>query len=246
MANQKGIEYRKKENLKRFFYPQEWLDFYNTIPDKKKIYFDLLMQTGARYHELKMVEIRDIDFERNTILIRHPKTRVGGMKKIKITCTKCSSKINISKNLKFCPICGQKLENASEILNVYNKKIAGRRKELRKVKISNAFSSVLKQYIKKNKLSTNDTFNFPSAQGLRQLMHRKLKKLKVADWQDISPHNIRKTHENYLLATGSNPLSMRMHMGHSIDVAAAHYISANVFTQEEIGQIKMILGNLKV
>jgi integrase len=246
MVNQKGTEYRKKEDLKRFFYPQEWLDFYNVLDVKVKFYYNFLMQTGARYTELKHVEYKDIDWHRNIILIRFAKTRSGGLKRIKITCEKCNNKINLSKILKFCHLCGHEIKDTERLLELYNQKIVKRRREIRKIKVSKVFIEELKIKSKELNMNKDSTFNMPTIQHLNQTMKRILKKLKVSDWKDFSPHNVRKTHENYLLATGSNPLSMRMHMGHSIDVATAHYISANVFTPEEIGMIKMILNNLKV
>lgn len=245
MVNQKGSEYRKKEDLRRFFYPQEWNKFYNALPENSKFYFSFLMQTGARYKELKHVELRDIDFERNAIKIRYAKNRIGGIKKVKITCDNCKEKTYLSKKLIYCPNCGSKLDE-EKLKETYNKKVTKRRREIRTVKISEPFKEELKRIKNKNKMNLTDTFNFPSIQALRQMMHKKLKEVGIKDWREFTPHNIRKTHENYLLATGSNPLSLRMHMGHSIDVATAHYISNNIFSQEEIGMIKSILGNLHV
>jgi len=247
MVNSKGTEYRKKENIKRFFYPEEWNKFYNNLKsDKLRFYFNFLMQTGARYFELSHIEVRDIDFERHFIKIRFAKTRIGGMKKIKILCESCKSRINLSKDLKFCPLCGTEIENREELYSLYQNKITKRRRDIRDVKISDRFTQDLKNYIDKNKLNQNDIFKFPTIQHLNQTMKKILNKIGINDWKDFSLHNIRKTHENYLIATGSNVLSMRMHMGHSIDVASAHYISSNLFKDEEIGMIKLILDNLKV
>ena len=246
MVNAKGTEYRKKENIKRFFYPKEWIDFIDACPEQLKFFYNILMQTGARYHELSKVKVEDVNFERNFIEIKFPKTRIGGMKKIKIICIKCKNRSYISKSLKFCQYCGELFTNLREIEEQYKKQIINRRKEIRNVKISDKFKEEIKTYIKIHKLEKKDEFPLCTIQHLRQAMHRILIKIRVNDWKDFSPHNIRKTHENYLIATGSNPMSLRMHMGHAIDVATAHYISANVFTQEEIGIIKIILGGLKI
>lgn len=246
MVNQKGTQYRKKENLKRFFYPKEWIDFMDSVPTRLYFFYSALVATGARFHELSKVKVEDIDNARNFIAIKFPKTRVGGVRKIKILCDACQNKSYLSKDLKFCQHCGKLFENISEIQESYQKQIINRRKEIRNVKISDKFKEELKAYINKNKLKPQDELGFPSIQHLNQTMKRILQQIKIKDWQDFSVHNIRKTHENYLIATGSNPLSLKMHMGHAIDVAAAHYISANVFTQEEIGMIKVIIGNLRI
>lgn len=248
MVNIKGTEYRKKEDLKRFFYPKEWLNFYDVLNNNLKLqfHFNFLMQTGCRYYEASKVQIKDVDFERNKIKILHAKTRIGGLKKIKVTCTKCNNKIYLSKTLKFCHICGNEIKNINELMKIYTQKITKRRIDIRNVRISLQFANSIKRFIKEYNIQKTDTFNFPTIQHMNQTMKRILKQKNVLDWQDFSPQNIRKTHENYLLATGSNPLSIRMHIGHSLDVAAAHYISTNIFTSEEIGMIKIILGNLKL
>lgn len=246
MGHKKGVKFRKKENIKRFFYPNEYNKFISVISEKMKFYFDFLLQTGMRHNEAYYVKIKDIDFERNTITVTHAKTRIGGIKKIKILCPMCKEKIYLSKNLSFCSGCGNKIENIDDIILKYKNIIINRRRDLRKVRISEEFRNKISNRIKNLKLKQEDTFNFPTRQGMRQLMHRKLKEINILDWQDISPHNLRKTHENYLLATGSNILSIRMQMGHSIDIAVAYYISNNTFTLEEIGMIKLIMGNLKL
>ncbi len=245
-GNPRGSVFRKKEDLRRFLYPDEWNKFISHTPTSMTFYFKFLLQTGMRHHEASYVEVRDIDMKRNFIKVRIAKTRRGGMKKIKITCDMCKEKINMSRTLRFCPLCGYKINNIDEILKQYISKVINRRREIRDVRISENFKNELQQRINEKHLNQTDTFNFPTIQGLRQSMHRILKQLEIKGWEDLSSHNLRKTHENYLIATGSNVLSMRMQMGHSLDIATSYYISNNLFTHEEIGMIKMILGNLRI
>src|SRR4030042_3786727 len=49
-------------------------------------------------------------------------------------------------------------------------------------------------------LKNEDTLNFPSIQHLIQTLHRKCKEHNIKYWQDLSVHNVRKQHENYLIA----------------------------------------------
>jgi len=246
MVNLKGTEYRKKENLKRFFYPKEWLDFYNRVPDNLKFFYQFLLQTGVRYHELSKVTVEDLDDERNFITIKYPKNRIGRIKKVKIICTNCNNFSYLTKNTKFCPYCGKEYSNIEQQIDAYSKQVINRRKEIRNVKISNKFKDELKEYIKKNKLNKKDTFNIVSIQYLNQTMKKILKEMNVKDWRDFSIHNLRKTHENYIIALGSNPLAIKMHMGHAVDVASTYYISTNIFTQEELIMIGIIMDNLKI
>jgi len=70
--------YTRKSNPKRFFYPQEWLRFINTIANQDhKFWFEFYLHTGVRYKELKAVQVRDINTERETLLIRDPKASLG-------------------------------------------------------------------------------------------------------------------------------------------------------------------------
>jgi integrase len=253
-GNKKGKIYRKKENPKIFFYPKDWMSFYNSLNDiplrkhlfSSKFYFNFLLQTGARQEELRNVEVRDIDFERNSINIRFAKTRLTNVKKIKVSCPSCNIKINITKDLRFCPACGKEINNIENLIKEYKENLDNRRREIRVIKVSENFINELKNKIKEKKLKESDNFNFPTKAHLNRVLKNTLNKLKIKDFLDFSPHNLRKTHENYLIALGSNPLSMRLQMGHSIDVAIASYISNNLFNSEDKTLIKVIMGGLVI
>ena len=46
LGNTKGIEYRKKDELKRFFYPKQWIDFINILTNEQlKFNFNFLMRS---------------------------------------------------------------------------------------------------------------------------------------------------------------------------------------------------------
>lgn len=73
---QKG--YTRKTNPKRFFYPQEYMKVLNLITNEKhKFWVEFLIHTGMRIDEARNVQIKDIDFERKTILIKKPKRSLG-------------------------------------------------------------------------------------------------------------------------------------------------------------------------
>ena len=72
----KKRNYRKKDDLKRFFYPREYLNCLNKINnDKHKFWIELLVHTGARINEARGIQIRDIDLEKETINLRQTKGR---------------------------------------------------------------------------------------------------------------------------------------------------------------------------
>lgn len=87
------------------------------------------------------------------------------------------------------------------------------------------FSSFGKKKIKEmfDGLTNEDTLSFPTHQHLDQTLHKVLGKLKFQYWKDISIHNIRKQHENYLHALNLDGAKITAHMGHTPKTAAEHY-----------------------
>jgi integrase len=70
-----NTNYSVRANRDRFFYPNEWMKFYDLLKDSQKMTFDFLMQTGCRINEAIHVKAGDIDFERNTIILRVTKVK---------------------------------------------------------------------------------------------------------------------------------------------------------------------------
>jgi integrase len=70
-----GVAYSVRSNRDRFFYPSEWMAFFDKLKDGQKITFDFLVNTGARINEARNVKVADIDFERNNIILRVTKVK---------------------------------------------------------------------------------------------------------------------------------------------------------------------------
>lgn len=71
-----GKKYSVRDNRDRFFYPFEWNKFFAALKNNnQKATFDMLIQTGARINEANHVKVGDIDFERNTIILRVTKIK---------------------------------------------------------------------------------------------------------------------------------------------------------------------------
>jgi integrase len=86
-----GRNYTIRSNRDRFFYPDEWMVFYDNLKDKQKITFRLLINTGARINEIRNIKVSDVDFDRGNIVLRVTKriiNKVGiqkeGTRKIRI------------------------------------------------------------------------------------------------------------------------------------------------------------------
>lgn len=71
---------------------------------RDKLLIRLLFRLGCRISEALGISVGDIDFTRGTVAIEHLKLRV------KLSCPDC--KTRMSKTAKYCPGCGQEVQNA--------------------------------------------------------------------------------------------------------------------------------------
>lgn len=113
------------------------------------------------------------------------------------------------------------------------RKPKGGRTRKRYSHFASEFKRQMSKYIAFNGLKPEDNFNFPTIQGMNKVMKKACKECGIKDWEDFSPHNIRKTHENYLLAIDKNMYHIQKHMGHTIKIADAHYISGAIIKGED-------------
>jgi len=61
------------------------MSFFDNLKAKQKITFNFLINTGARINEVKGIRVGDVDFERNSIILRNTKSRNrDGTKKIRV------------------------------------------------------------------------------------------------------------------------------------------------------------------
>jgi len=70
-----GIKYSIRDDRSRFFYPEEWIRFINSIKKTKQLLFEILIQTGARIEEALNIKPKDFDWERNNITLRVTKIK---------------------------------------------------------------------------------------------------------------------------------------------------------------------------
>ena len=72
-----GRAYTVRSNRDRFFFPDEWFAFYDQLKGRQKITFEFLINTGARIKEIQMIQVKDVDFQRNNIVLRFTKAVVS-------------------------------------------------------------------------------------------------------------------------------------------------------------------------
>ena len=70
-----GKSYSVRDDRSRYFFPEEWIKFFNTIKDTKKPLFDVLINTGARIDEALHIKAGDFDWVRNTLTLKVTKIK---------------------------------------------------------------------------------------------------------------------------------------------------------------------------
>lgn len=75
LMRKNGKTYTVRANRDRFFYPNEWMKFFDNLHPNQSLTFDALMALGARINEIINIKVGDIDFERNTIILRVTKVK---------------------------------------------------------------------------------------------------------------------------------------------------------------------------
>jgi integrase len=80
-----GRTYTLREDKMRFFFPDEFIAFFDLLKPRQQITFKCLINTGTRINEMRGVVKGDVDFDRNSIIIRNTKSRnKDGTKKIRV------------------------------------------------------------------------------------------------------------------------------------------------------------------
>lgn len=71
-----GNLYRVRDDRSRYFFPDEWVKFYDSLSDKNKPIFDVLINTGARIEEALNITWNDFTEDRKTLTLRVTKVKV--------------------------------------------------------------------------------------------------------------------------------------------------------------------------
>ncbi len=70
-----GKPYHVRDHRNRYFFPDEWILFYESLKKTKQPMFDFLIQTGARIDEARHTRPVDFDFNRDSIRLWKTKTK---------------------------------------------------------------------------------------------------------------------------------------------------------------------------
>jgi integrase len=64
-----GRKYTVRDNRKRYFFPFEWISFYESLNDKQKPIFYSLIMTGARIEECLNIKVNHFRWDRNYVTL---------------------------------------------------------------------------------------------------------------------------------------------------------------------------------
>jgi len=70
-----GKKYSVRDDRSRYFFPEEWINFFEKIKEKKQPIFDVGINTGGRIDELLHIKPKDFDWKKNTLTLRVTKRK---------------------------------------------------------------------------------------------------------------------------------------------------------------------------
>ena len=78
-----GMKYSVRDNRLKTFLPDVWIKVFNALKSPRaKLTAEIIIQTGCRINEGRHIEERDVDYDRNTILLRITKCKAKKGEKI--------------------------------------------------------------------------------------------------------------------------------------------------------------------
>lgn len=220
-----GIKYSVRDNRKRYFFPEEWLNFIKLIKNKEhRFFFITALNTGGRIMEILNLRYKDIDTERGTInfsIVKQRKAKknfyaMGKTRSFFISSQFINEYKSFIRGKTINPEHYIFLDNSKLPLNYHNLDNKERKKYYNSKFVS--YSKILKN---------------------------KLKKAGIKDYYNFSPHNIRKTYGMWIRVYNKEIGEICYRMGHDTDTYLAHYGSSLIFTQDERKKIVDIMGDIK-
>ncbi len=220
-----GTSYAVRLDRKRYFFPEEWKKFINKVTNERhKFFFETLLFTGGRIMEVLNLQYEDIDEDKMTIKFKVVKQRKVNKNYYS---TGKSRMFFVSDNFikKYKFFIQSKKINLKDYIFLDNHHLPKNYSELSNLDRKKYFNSKFISY--------------------SVMFKRKLRKAKIDDWYNFSPHNIRKTYGMWMRTYDKEMAELCYRMGHDIDTYTTHYGSSLIFTDMERKEINEIIGNVK-
>jgi len=220
-----GVSYSVRSDRKRYFFPDEWTKFFNTLTkEEHKIFFLTSLHCGGRIMEILNLRACNFDYERQTITLDVVKQRKA---KKNFYATGKSRTFFVSNALlkKVKAFIKKNEIKSNEYLFLNNDQLPGDYAQLN--------NEDKKKYYQKKIVSYS------------QLLKRKVKASGIKDYWAFSPHNLRKTYGMWMRIYDIRMEEICYRLGHDLDTYLAHYGSPLIFTPEEKRKIMRIMGEVK-
>src|SRR3990167_8002443 len=72
-----GKKYSVRDDRSRYFFPEEWISFFDAIKKDKQSIFDVLINTGGRIDEVLHIKPKDFDWDKNRLTLRVTKIKAS-------------------------------------------------------------------------------------------------------------------------------------------------------------------------
>ena len=213
--------YLEPEEIERLEQGAEYL--------RDRLLIHLLFHLGCRISEALGIKTSDIDFKQGLVTIQHLKQR------IKLTCPKCGARLGRAH--KFCPVCGQKVENAVTSEKEHRK--------FRTLPLDEATMQMLKEYLGRGGANSKSKLLFELSrhrawQIIRDCAEKaRLPRLVNAEsgkTHNVSPHRLRDAfavHAVKLDDSGDGIRLLQEHLGHQSIVTTMKYRKVSGEEQRE-------------
>ena len=118
-----------------------------------------------------------------------------------------------------------------------------RRCKPREVRVSSVFMSWYKKLDQTKIVKENGCFDILSTGAANICLKKTLKEIGIQNYYMFSIHNIRKTHENWMLSVNKDLMVIAKRLGHTPETAMKVYVQERHFSDEQDKLILKILGD---
>lgn len=151
------------------------------------------------------------------------------------------ARINEARNVKKKDIDFERRTMTLRVTKIKAKK--GEKKcKPRTIKISTDFRDRLQGYLVWKK--PDDYVPMLSKPATHLFIKKILKRVGIKDYWNFSAHNFRKTHGNWLKCLGMTGIEICQRLGHDMNTFLKSYGSPDIFSPEDKGKIKKLIGDI--
>ena len=224
-----GSGYSVRTDRRRYFFPQEWINFIKQITNKEHRFFFLTcLHTGGRIMEVLNLRYKDIDLDREVVtfsVVKQRKAKKNFATGKSRSFFLASNFIREYKTLIRTKIISPELVNSENYIFLNNEKLPKNYNELDNSERKKYYTSKVVSY--------------------SRILKGRAKKSGIKDWHNFSPHNLRKTYGMWMRTFNKEMSELCYRMGHDMDTYLAHYGSSLIFTESDRRLIQQIMGDVK-